>query len=635
MNTSQPNDLRQRLEEVFSGYRAEWLDKRIFELFTEPSYFPQLTTPHPCFLEGGRGTGKTTTLRCLSYQGQAVLRRSYARAVPNWPYVGMYYRVNTNRVRAFNGSELQETHWTRMFAHYVNVEFCEAIAAFLQWYAERNPDTPTLSKAGLCRIAETLHLDHSNTLEEFRRTLDLSKLKFEATVNNIADVSLPALSMQGAPVDAFMREVKKLPQFESSSFFFLIDEYENLATYQQRVLNTLIKHCGESYSFKVGVRELGFKERSTINTMEKLTHPADYRLINITKELEERQFSSFAADVCKRRLEQVLGPDVIVPTPNKLLPELSPEDEAIKLGVKEALETEDLQNEIADDEELKNWCSNAHPLEIFVLTSRAQAEGMSNTDKLRDVLVNPDNWAVQFDNYKHCYLFVIRKGKRGTRKYFTGWRVFCLLSASNIRYLLELVDQSLKRHFEGLDLDPLKAISHEIQTKVAQDTGQKYLRELEGISLNGAKLTRLLLSLGRVFQVMAEDPVGHTPEVNQFRLKADVEDKKNRRRVEELVADGIMNLALLRHPGSKLQEQTDIRQFDYTIHPIFAAFFGFSHRRKRKIALSDRDILDLVDHPTDAIGRIVNGQNRTGPFDGLDELPEQMKLFEGFYATDK
>lgn len=134
---------------------------------------------------------------------------------------------------------------------------------------------------------------------------------------------------------------------------------------------------------------------------------------------------------------------------------------------------------------------------------------------------------------------------------------------------------------------------------------------------------------------MAEDPVGHTPEVNQFHLKADVENKEDRRKVEELVADGIMNLALLRHPGSKLQQQTDIRQFDYTIHPIFAAFFGFSHRRKRKIVLSDRDILDLVDHPTDAIGRIVNGQHRTGPFDGLDELPEQMKLFEGFYATNQ
>ena len=403
---------------------------------------------------------------------------------------------------------------------------------------------------------------------------------------------------------------------------------------QQRVLNTLIKHCGEYYSFKVGVRELGFRERSTLNPNEQLTHPADYRLVNITQELEER-FSAFAADVCMQRLEQVLGSNIAAPSLNTLLPELSPEREAVKLGVSDVVDgvAEELRNATADNEEFQRWCAHAHPLEMFALSKRASADEMTNTEKLRDILGRPKQWQTHYENYKVCYLFAIRKGKRGIRKYFAGWRVFCLLAASNIRYLLELVDQSLKRHFL-LGLDPWESVSHEIQTTVAQDTGQKYLRELEGISLNGAKLTRLLLGLGRVFQIMAEDPVGHTPEVNQFHLKADIGDREDRNKVEELVADGVMNLALLRYPGSKLQQQTDIRQLDYSIHPIFAAFFGFSHRRKRKIELGDRDVLDLVNHPTDAIGRIVNRQNRVADaeFGELNELPEQMKLFEGYYA---
>ena len=628
---------RQRLEEVFSGYRAEWLDKRVFELFTEPSYFPQLTASQPCFLEGGRGTGKTTALRCLSYQGQAVLRRSRNVEVSeHWPYVGMYYRINTNRVRAFVGPELKTSSWIRMFAHYINIEFCDAIAKFLQWHAQRNPNSPTLANAALRRVAETLHLSGRDTLDDLRSELDLSKLRFEATVNNIAEDDIPSLSMQGAPIDAFMSEVKKLPQFERSSFFFLIDEYENLDVPQQRVLNTLIKHCGEYYSFKVGVRELGFRERSTLNPSEQLTHPADYRLINITQELEER-FSTFAADVCVQRLEQVLSSNAAVPNLSTLLPELSPEHEAVKLGVRDVVAsvTEELRNETVDNEKLQTWCANAHPLEVFALSARASTDGMTNGEKLRDILRNPGRWESHYENYRYGYLFAIRRGKRGIRKYFSGWRVFCLLAASNIRYLLELVDQSLKRHFlQGLD--PSQPVSHETQTRVAQDTGQKYLRELEGISLNGAKLTRLLLGLGRVFQIMAEDPVGHTPEVNQFHLDADIGDPEDRMKVEELVADGIMNLALRRYPGSKLQQQTNIRQFDYSIHPIFAAFFGFGHRRKRKIEISDRDVLDLVSYPTDAIARIVSRQNRAIDAEsrGLDELPEQMKLFEGFYASN-
>jgi hypothetical protein len=98
--------------------------------------------------------------------------------------------------------------------------------------------------------------------------------------------------------------------------------------------------------------------------------------------------------------------------------------------------------------------------------------------------------------------------------------------------------------------------------------------------------------------------------------------------VEELLTEGVMHLALLRYRGSKLQEDSDIRQWDYAIHPIFAPFFGFSHRRKRKIELSDVDISGIVDSPADTIRTILARQNRTSE----DELPEQMQLFAAYYA---
>lgn len=629
MGMDQTRNYRKALAELFSGYRAEWLDEKIFDLFTEPSYFPQLTTPHPCFLEGGRGTGKTTVLRGLSYRGQAALRADTSR---RWPYIGMYYRVNTNRVRAFDGPELNQSRWCRMFAHYINVEFCEAVAGFLAWYSEQNPGTSGLSTSALRRVAETLNISASRTLEDFREELGLAKLRFEVAINNIAaSGDSPILSLQGAPVDALLHEVKKLPEFCDSSFFFLIDEYENFNVSQQRVINTLIKHCGALYSFKVGVRELGFKERSTLNENEQLVHPADYKLINIAQELEGR-FPKFAAEVCRLRLQEVVG-DESAKGINVLLPELSPEEEAIKLGVKDVVAPVmgDLRS---GDTDAKNWLANAEMLEVFVLFSRANAEGKTCAEKLREILGDPERWRRHYENYKYGCLFAIRRGKRGIRKYFTGWRIFCLLAASNIRYLLELVDQALSRHFDE-DGDPSKPVTHEIQTDVAQGTGQRNLRELEGLSLNGAKLTHLLLALGRIFQVMAEDPSGHTPEVNQFYLDGDIEDEDRRKKVDELVKDGVMNLALLRYPGSKLQQQTDTRQFDYAVHPIFAAFFGFSHRRKRKIPLSDREILSLIERPKGAIKDIVTRQNRIVDAEHeYGELPEQMKLFEGFYATE-
>lgn len=621
-----------KLTELFSGYRAEWLQEKIFELFTRPSYFPQLITPPPCFLEGGRGTGKTTALRSLSYQGQAKLGADSSEGFNPDNYFGMYYRINTNRVRAFTGDEVDSATWTRLFGHYLNLELCELVVNFLNWYSIRQPNAAILAKQDLQSTAISLGLDEPETVSELGKRLNDAKLRFERDVNNIGETAITGLSIQGRPIDLLMEEVKSLPQFSGVSFFFLIDEYENLDNLQQRVLNTLIKHCGTLYSFKIGTRELAHRERSTLNPNETLNHPADYRLINITKELGiNGRFSTFAAKVCGQRLEQVFGGDMRVPSLTSLFPEIAAEDEAEMLGVESLLTSivSDLQQHEVHGTRFSEWLQQVRPLEVFALSIRADWEALTMPDKLLQVLSDRDGWNGHYENYKHAYLFRIRKGKRGIRKYFAGWRVFCSLSGSNIRYLLELVDQALSRHLEEGAM-PGGSISPKIQTHVAQLTGRRNLRELEGLSLNGARLTRLLLGLGRVFQVMAEDPVGHTPEVNQFHLRGNEEATSDGEAVDRLISDGIMHLALSRYPASKLQQQTHIRDSDYSIHPIFAPCFGFSHRKKRKIELSTDDITHLVDRPKVGIANILGRQNRMADV----SLPDQMRLFEGYFRDD-
>lgn len=621
-----------KLTELFSGYRAEWLHGKIFEVFTKPSYFPQLITSHPCFLEGGRGTGKTTALRSLSYEGQAKLKAESSESFKADDYFGMYYRINTNRVRAFTGDEVGSATWIRLFGHYLNLELCELVVNFLKWYSMREPNAAMLTKQELRSTAISLDLDEPDTVSDLGNRLNDAKLRFERDVNNIGETAITGLSVQGRPIDLLMEQVKALNQFSGVSFFFLIDEYENLDNLQQRVLNTLIKHCGTLYSFKIGIRELGHRERSTLNPNETLNHPADYRLINITKELAiNDRFSTFAAKVCNQRLEQVFGSDMSVPALTTLFPEISAEDEAEMLGVDSLLTSlvSDLAQHEIHGERFGVWLQEVRALEVFALSIRAESEGITIPDKLLQVLSNRDGWNGHYENYKHAYLFRIRRGKRGIRKYFAGWRVFCSLSGANIRYLLELVDQALSRHLEEGAI-PDGPISPKIQTDVAQLTGRRNLRELEGLSLNGARLTRLLLGLGRVFQVMAEDPVGHTPEVNQFHLQGNEQSTSDAEVVDRLISDGIMHLALSRYPASKLQQQTHIRDSDYSIHPIFAPCFGFSHRKKRKIELSTDDITHLVDRPKVGIANILRRQNRMADVD----LPDQMRLFEGYFRDD-
>jgi len=54
-NGAAPPSLEEQLSELFGSYKAEWLKEHMFDLFTEPAYFPELTTSRPCMLLGGRG----------------------------------------------------------------------------------------------------------------------------------------------------------------------------------------------------------------------------------------------------------------------------------------------------------------------------------------------------------------------------------------------------------------------------------------------------------------------------------------------------------------------------------------------------------------------------------------------------
>src|SRR6478736_8889690 len=111
-------EILKNLNESFGSYRAEWLKGKIFDLFAEPSYFTALQDNRPCVLQGGRGTGKTTVLRGLSYQGQFALHEKNINKFDESPFIGIYHRVNTNHVRAFVGAGLNEDEWMKIFGHY-------------------------------------------------------------------------------------------------------------------------------------------------------------------------------------------------------------------------------------------------------------------------------------------------------------------------------------------------------------------------------------------------------------------------------------------------------------------------------------------------------------------------------------
>lgn len=628
IESTETTRVSKEVTDLFGLYRAEWMNGQLFDLFTEPQYFGQLKTSRPCVLVGGRGTGKTTVLKGLSYEGQFALTGAAAETIQGWDFIGLYYRADTNRITAFTGHDLSDTNWIRCFAHYFNLQLCTLMLDFVEWFERRTLQRIDLSANGLRRVCASLNLPACSSLSELAEAVDLAVISFEASVNNIADSTPTNLSMQKAPVDHLADALQESSALSGKHFSFLIDEYENFQDYQQRVVNTIIKHANPRYSFKVGVRELGWRVRATLNSNEQLTHPADYERIDIVQDFGTGPFADFAARVCNERLERVRQHSDSLPARiQDALPRLSIDDEAVALGAK--ARNDAFLDALSAEPELRAFAEQQTAGMLYLYTFWGENEQLAPAQVVRNAIDHPGEWRNRYNNYAHAALFSIRQGKRGIRKYYAGWEVFLLLSSGNIRFLLELVHQSLLNHARDHDLTSPVSARH--QTEAAQQVGRKYLAELEGIVSEGARLTKLLLGLGRVFQVLAENPLRHSPEINQFCLADPGEGKatpSEGKEVDDLLKLAVMHLALVRSSGTKQLDESDTLEYDYMLHPIFAPFFSFSHRRKRKIELGAGQLLALLHNPSAAI-RDILGSNRHLADGGL---PEQMTLFEGFYS---
>lgn len=623
--SSESSKIQQQLSDVFGTYRAEWLQDQVFELFTEPRYFPELTTRQSCVLIGGRGTGKTTVLRGLSYQGQERLAaRRNDEGCNQSSFIGVYHRINTNHIAAFDGGGIATESWQRIFAHYFNLLLCQLLFEFLVWHSDRNESQLDLDRRKLKRVCRSLHVEYDDDPTELLNRIIDSILEFESHINNINDNASVPLSIQQRPVELLCDTILSATPFAGKHIFFLLDEYENLLPYQQKVVNTFIKHTSGNHFFKIGVKELGWSCRSTLQPNEQLISPADYALIPISDRMSDEAFLSFATDVCENRLAQVEidGKPIRIKL-RKSLPAISCEDEAELLGVRNRISgVVDKYRPEIDDRHV-DLLESMTPLEQFFFDGWIGSHNESAAELLDNILSSPRKWKERFDNNKYACLFAVRQNKRGIDKYYCGLEVYSQLACGNIRYMLELVDHSFLRHIRE-ENDPLEPISSANQTKATQHVGSMNLAELEGLSVSGARLTKMLLSLGRVFQQLAADPFGHAPEVNQFHFINRTDD------VEALLSNAVMHLALVRIPGTKLGSESNVIEFDYTIHPIFAPLFEFSPRRKRKMEISSDDLVELIEHPKSGIADLLKRHNRSCSV----PAPRQLALFSQFYDSD-
>lgn len=584
-----PND-------TFGIYRAEWLNDDLYKTFARPNYYPELETHRPCVIVGGRGTGKTTVLRCLSYKGHYTLWGNKSNFLENLRYVGLYHRINTNRVNAFRGPQLPNEIWERVFGHYINLLLCEKIVEFLKWAEKIDIVGHVLSKDDCNAISASLSAEKADDFRQLYDVIALSKHKLEIFLNGFLDLKhIPPLSIPGVPVDTLCSRLSDKYILKGKKIFFILDEFENLLSYQQQIINGLIKHCGEHYTFKIGVKELGWRDKSVNSHGEFLKSPADYELLDIGYILSGGTFYSFARSVCniRGRLE---GNDECFDI-TKQLGSFTDDDKAIYLGVnslyfeaRNAVKRVSIQDDIID---------SYSAVELLCLYMESQVDGTNIFNKISYTSRHRNEIKPIVRIYSPSVLSHIGMKSSYREKLYCGWDTFLKLSHGNIRYLLELVYNARVLH-QRQNGDPNSPIDMIIQTKATRWVAEKNLGELEGVSTYGAPLRKLILGLGAIFSEVLNHPLTYGAAINRFHFKVSPENES----VLNIFNHGIMYLALIREPRYHIMA-IEVADYFYSVHPIFYPYLGISVDPIRSLSLSEHDILQIADRPLEAAREIL------------------------------
>ena len=571
-------------EDIFSDYRSEWIVNDFDDRFVEPPYYHRLLGPRPTFLIGGRGTGKTIALRSLHFSNRPVAGSSH---------YGIYVKAFKNRVLAFSGSHLPEEQWTRAFEHYMNLLCCQELARLC--CTVFNSDLLTHEERQVVRLlCEYLSLSPPDSFNGLYDLLRRQVARLNRYVVAPAMESPPPLSLGEETVVEFARDVHRLLKTQKP-IYICIDEWENLSEPQQAAMNVWIKNCAWPISYKVGVRQNGIKTRRTGGPGDPLSSPADYSDETISGD----EYEPFCVRVAESRLALARAAGLAVPRGlAAFLPRLGRAAEAKFLGAEDIVQRRAGDLASTGHQGAADWLRKRPLDEAYIaihISDRTQ-------DSLETVIVNAlrdaRRWRGKIDNYGYASLFTITRGMKGqtARKIYAGEMTFRKLSGGNVRYLLELLDEVVRVHLRERTM--VNAGSEQIrptpieQTSAAAVVAKRHLSQIPGLTDEGLRIARLVRSLGTAFHALLREPANAAPEQTSFALTgtgADVNAAK------ELLNEGCAILALVVEQTTKKTRVTETLEDEYRLHPILCPHFSISHRRKRRIMIRARLLLDAAE----------------------------------------
>lgn len=610
------NKMQKRISGTpFSEYREEQVRVNVFDYFVTPSFFDQFYDTKPLLIYGSRGTGKTTLFKALALSET----KDVDGYLSNNNYIGIYYRIDLNIMSSFCGCGVSEDQWSKLFSHYfISALNYELVRQIINIKNRINFDDEQNFSKKYAQLFSGQVI--ATSLEELKDVIYNELYLVREYINNLGNQDYPhigdyATIIQDLPYDL----LKSLTNYDFSNktIFYLIDEFEGLNVWQQRLILSFVKYSNNNHTFKICMRPDGLKSANTIGG-EYISETDDIKSIDLNEKILEGKDSyyQYALDVCKKRIELFYKKNNFknnkILELEELFEELSIEQE-IQILMKNR--DKEIEKEIVDFlnainfnmQDIKEYFQNN--FFDFLLFKVMYLKKKSNTS-INEIWENINAKNKKFDddlhNYKVALLYKLYLDL-SRKKIYSGFRTLVNISGGTLRYLLEICNEIFEIAIanEKFSYEEPKLISYKTQTDAIYEISYKRVKQISAIPEIGLNIRTFIIALGKICQAYHAEARISKIEPNHFSIKST--SGKIEENISIFLKECVIRGVLIKCKNNKAKNADYIGadEYLYVLHPIYTPSFLISWRRKQKIEFDIEEINILISNNTSEITKLI------------------------------
>lgn len=557
--------------------------------FVSPKYIQRLYSG-TSFIVGERGSGKTTILRYLE---------SLFNKDPSFHMVAVYYRFETAYMKSLYNKRMSEDENIINFSQSICAILCKLIC---QKLVSLKKTIQFKREKEICY--NMVQLIPTISIEElsFQALHDLFEKIRMSTLFNLMNTEQKLLFDFHGILERFAEELRSEEELSNIQICILLDEYENLALFQQKVINSMVKSSSEFVSYRICLRPEGFWTKDTVVEHEHLRDTDDYTMIDYVHEImgNEVEIQEMLRSVCHSRLQFYFDKNEIQYIDGDL--EI---DNYLELQTKEA-ELQNLDGLPAYREQLKtSICQksgiNRRDLDLFsdILDLQLVDILMEKKYSIERIFMEYQTKSKVFNHWKHNYranaLYIVLD-ECGAEKTYCGFDIILRLANYNLRIVLTI----LNKCFEGYDFcaGEHKSIDALIQHRAIKDIAYREFDQIGYIPIYGFEVKNLTIALGRIFRKCILDRRARKFEANHFSITTTgLNNPEAYRHLTDVIKSAVIWGVLIQERVTKSKNQEFVfNDKDYILHPIYSVRFQYSYRKKQKINIKDADIIKMFEY---------------------------------------